>query len=130
MLSNLMCYKDYWAVIELDDSADQFHGRVIGINDVVDFYGSTPEELRINPQTIYQSANQLGDELAPEMATAGKKLDDSDSAGPWYRSGSEIGVGSWGAYSEYSAASTLLQHEIEDTMTSKRHRPSGASCHD
>jgi predicted HicB family RNase H-like nuclease len=46
MLSNLMRCKDYWAVIELDDSADQFHGRVVGINDVVDFYGSTPEELR------------------------------------------------------------------------------------
>lgn len=46
MLSNLMRYKDYWAAIELDDSADQFHGRVIGVNDVVDFYGSTPEELR------------------------------------------------------------------------------------
>ncbi|HEX6014303.1 MAG TPA: type II toxin-antitoxin system HicB family antitoxin [Geminicoccaceae bacterium] len=46
MLNNLMHYKDYWAVVELDDSADQFHGRVIGINDVVDFYGGTPEELR------------------------------------------------------------------------------------
>jgi predicted HicB family RNase H-like nuclease len=46
MLNNLMRYKDYWAVVELDDSADQFHGRVIGINDVVDFYGGTPEELR------------------------------------------------------------------------------------
>lgn len=46
MLNNLLRYKDYWAAIELDDSADQFHGRVIGINDVVDFFGSTPEELR------------------------------------------------------------------------------------
>ncbi|MFZ1425881.1 MAG: type II toxin-antitoxin system HicB family antitoxin [Geminicoccaceae bacterium] len=46
MLNNLMRYKDYWAVVELDDSADQFHGRVIGINDVLDFYGGTPEELR------------------------------------------------------------------------------------
>jgi predicted HicB family RNase H-like nuclease len=46
MLSNLMRYKDYWAVVALDDSADQFHGRVIGINDVIDFYGSTPGQLR------------------------------------------------------------------------------------
>ena len=46
MLTNLMAYKDYYARIAYDPSADAFHGRVIGMRDVVDFYGRTPEELR------------------------------------------------------------------------------------
>lgn len=46
MLTNLLRYKDYYARIAFDPSADSFHGRVIGIRDVIDFYGRTPEELR------------------------------------------------------------------------------------
>lgn len=46
MLMNLMKYKDYYARIEFDPSADTFHGRVVGIQDVIDFYGRTPDELR------------------------------------------------------------------------------------
>ena len=46
MLTNLLRYKDYYAHIAFDPSADAFHGRVIGIQDVIDFYGRTPEELR------------------------------------------------------------------------------------
>ena len=46
MLTNLLKYKDYYARIAFDPSADSFHGRVIGIRDVIDFYGRTPEELR------------------------------------------------------------------------------------
>ena len=46
MLTNLLNYKDYYARIVFDPSADAFHGRVIGIQDVVDFYGRTPDELR------------------------------------------------------------------------------------
>ena len=46
MLTNLLKYKDYYAQIAFDPSADSFHGRVIGIQDVIDFYGRTPEELR------------------------------------------------------------------------------------
>jgi predicted HicB family RNase H-like nuclease len=46
MLTNLLKYKDYYAHIAFDPSADAFHGRVIGIRDVIDFYGRTPEELR------------------------------------------------------------------------------------
>jgi predicted HicB family RNase H-like nuclease len=38
--------KDYYARITFDPSADAFHGRVIGIQDVIDFYGRTPDELR------------------------------------------------------------------------------------
>ncbi len=46
MLTNLLKYKDYHARIAFDPSADAFHGRVIGMRDVIDFYGRTPEELR------------------------------------------------------------------------------------
>ena len=46
MLTNLLKYKDYYARITFDPSADAFHGRVIGIQDVIDFYGCTPDELR------------------------------------------------------------------------------------
>ena len=46
MLTNLFKYKDYYARVTFDPSADAFHGRVIGIQDVIDFYGRTPDELR------------------------------------------------------------------------------------
>ncbi len=46
MLSNTMRYKGYVAEIGFDDSADMFHGRVIGMRDVIDFYGSSPAKLR------------------------------------------------------------------------------------
>lgn len=46
MLTNLLRYKDYHARIAFDPSADAFHGQVIGMRDVIDFYGRTPEELR------------------------------------------------------------------------------------
>lgn len=46
MLTNLLKFKDYYARIAYDPSADAFHGRVIGMQDVIDFYGRTPEELR------------------------------------------------------------------------------------
>jgi predicted HicB family RNase H-like nuclease len=44
MLTNLLEYKDYWARTAFDPSADAF--RVVGIQDVIDFYGRTPDELR------------------------------------------------------------------------------------
>ncbi len=46
MLTNLLTYKDYYARIAYDPSADAFHGCVIGMQDVIDFYGRSPEELR------------------------------------------------------------------------------------
>ena len=46
MLSNVLEYKGYFAKVELDPSADSFHGRVIGMRDVIDFYGATVPDLR------------------------------------------------------------------------------------
>ncbi len=43
---SVMKHGDYMAVISFDPSADAFHGRVVGITDVVNFYGRSPKELR------------------------------------------------------------------------------------
>jgi predicted HicB family RNase H-like nuclease len=45
MLTSTLKYKSYFAEFSYDDSADALHGRVIGINDVIDFYGHTIDEL-------------------------------------------------------------------------------------
>jgi predicted HicB family RNase H-like nuclease len=46
MLTDTLTYKDYHAEINFDASADEFHSRVIGIKDVIDFYGKTPADLK------------------------------------------------------------------------------------
>lgn len=46
MLTNMLNYQGYYAEFGYDDSADAFHGRVIGLNDVIDFYGRTIDELK------------------------------------------------------------------------------------
>jgi len=40
-----MKYKDYSAVIDYDEENRILHGRVIGIKDIINFYGTTPKEL-------------------------------------------------------------------------------------
>jgi len=64
----------HYAEIGFDDSADQFHGRVVGIDDVVDFYGASVEELRrefAESVAAYEAAcAEAG--RAPEKAWAGK----------------------------------------------------------
>jgi predicted HicB family RNase H-like nuclease len=39
-------YKGYTGVIEFDPSIDAFHGRVVGLQDVVTFEGRSLDELR------------------------------------------------------------------------------------
>ena len=41
-----LTYKDYTAVINYDADEESFHGRVLHINDVVNFYGKSVAELR------------------------------------------------------------------------------------
>ena len=45
-MSNVLAYDTYRAEIEYDADAELFHGRVIGINAVVDFYGADITELK------------------------------------------------------------------------------------
>jgi predicted HicB family RNase H-like nuclease len=41
----IMQYKGYYAKIEYDDEDKVFHGRVLGINDVVNFEGDCVQDL-------------------------------------------------------------------------------------
>lgn len=41
-----MEYKNYSAAIEYDEEQEVFRGTVIGLNDVIDFFGSNPKELK------------------------------------------------------------------------------------
>jgi predicted HicB family RNase H-like nuclease len=73
-MGNTMTYNGYVARIEYDDSADQFHGRVENIRDVVDFYGSTPAVLRDefarSVEDYIEFCREEGQE--PEKPTSGK----------------------------------------------------------
>ncbi len=42
----MLKYKGYYADVKFDAEAEIFHGRVLGMRDVIDFYGRTPAELR------------------------------------------------------------------------------------
>lgn len=64
---------------------------------------------------VRNAADILDKDIAPEMNTAATALDDADSAYQWHRDDPSVGVGSYGCYSEYSAASYTLQKEIQDT---------------
>ena len=74
MLNNLLTYKGYFARITYDDSADAFHGRVIGIRDVIDFYGRDPDELRQELAASIEDYLELCAEegQAPEKTWQGK----------------------------------------------------------
>ncbi len=70
-MTNVLAYQDYRAEFGFDADADLFHGRVIGINAVVDFCGKDIEELNGNSR--------------PRLRTM------SITAAPWARSGRRPG---------------------------------------
>ena len=43
----MMRYRDYVARIEFEDESRLFHGRVVNLRDVVNFYGGSAEELLV-----------------------------------------------------------------------------------
>jgi len=71
-----MKHRNYSAVIDYDEENRILHGRVIGIKDVINFYGNTPEELEA------EFKNSIRDYLAfckeqkkkPEKAYSGEFL--------------------------------------------------------
>ena len=69
----------------------------------------------VNSKNVRDAASILDKDIAPETSSAAKALDEGDSAWQWIRDDASIGVGTFGCYSEYSAASYSLQKEIEDT---------------
>lgn len=44
-MNTTMRYLDYVALVEVDQEAKAFHGRVLGMRDVLDFHGETFEKL-------------------------------------------------------------------------------------
>ncbi len=72
-------------------------------------------DVIVNPENVRKAAWMLDANLAPEMTSAGTHLNDGDEAWPWWRDGDGVGVGSWGCYSDYSAASYALEKEIVET---------------
>lgn len=45
-MNNILVEGDYLARVDLDPDGDIFHGRIIGITDVINFYGSSIDELK------------------------------------------------------------------------------------
>jgi predicted HicB family RNase H-like nuclease len=74
MLTNTLKYKDYFAEFGYDESADALHGRVIGINDVIDFYGHTIDELKAEFRTGVDEYVEwcLSEGEEPEKTWSGK----------------------------------------------------------
>lgn len=46
-LNNTIRYLDYVALVDVDQDAKVFHGRVLGMRDVLDFHGDTVETLEV-----------------------------------------------------------------------------------
>ena len=44
---NIMTVEDHKAKIEYDPEIDMFRGEILGLNGGADFYGKTPDELRL-----------------------------------------------------------------------------------
>jgi predicted HicB family RNase H-like nuclease len=44
-MKELLKYKEYQASVQFDAVAQVFHGRILGIKDLVNFEGKTPEGL-------------------------------------------------------------------------------------
>jgi predicted HicB family RNase H-like nuclease len=80
MLTNVISYRGYRAEIRYDPSADSFHARVLGVRDVISFYGRTPEELRQEMQAAiedYRAWCEV-DGAKPEKGWTGKLTLSSD----------------------------------------------------
>lgn len=59
-------YKGYTGVFEFDPTIDGFHGRVVGLQDVVTFEGRSVEELRHEMEESIEDYLELCDEAGKE----------------------------------------------------------------
>lgn len=71
-----MTYKGYTGVVEFDDAAGIFHGRVLHLRDVITFQGTSVEELRREFQASIDDYLEWCAERgeAPEKPASGKIL--------------------------------------------------------
>jgi predicted HicB family RNase H-like nuclease len=69
-------YKGYTGVFEFDPSIDAFHGRIVGLQDVVTFQGRSLEELRREMAESVDDYLELCAEIGkePERAFRGEFL--------------------------------------------------------
>lgn len=59
-------YKGYTGVFEFDPTIDAFHGRVVGLQDVVTFEGRSVEELRVEMEQSVEDYLELCAEAGKE----------------------------------------------------------------
>ncbi len=75
-MKNAFEYKGYFARIELEAEDNCFSGRLAGINDVVDFYGTSIEELRTefheSVDDYIETCRKIG--KSPERPYSGKVM--------------------------------------------------------
>lgn len=71
---SVMHYDKYTARIEYDEESDLFHGRVIGIRDVIDFFGKTTKELHREFKISVDDYKEMcaEDGVEPEKPFSGK----------------------------------------------------------
>lgn len=62
----VMKYKKYRAKIEYDDEYKLFHGRVLGLNDVLSFHGRSVEELQQHFSDTVEDYIELCREMGKE----------------------------------------------------------------
>lgn len=69
----MMKYKGYTGVVQFDDEAMIFHGEVVGLRDVITFWGTTPEEIKkefeVSVDGYLEWCRELGQE--PERPFSG-----------------------------------------------------------
>jgi predicted HicB family RNase H-like nuclease len=73
---NTVRYKDYVGAFNYDEDADLFHGRVVGLRDVVTFEGRSVDEIKTaladSIEDYLEFCRELGQE--PEKPLSGRLL--------------------------------------------------------
>ena len=71
---NSLNYKDYVGIFSYDEEADVFHGRVVGLRDVITFQGRSIEQLKRalaeSVEDYLEFCRERGEE--PEKPLSGK----------------------------------------------------------
>ena len=72
-MTDILEYKNYFATVHFDADDEVFHGKIIGINDLVSFEGTTVKDLKIAfheaVEDYLETCKELGKE--PEKAYKG-----------------------------------------------------------
>ncbi len=71
---NTIHYDKYVARVEYDEADDRFHGRVLGLRDIIEFYGRTVDNLHEEFKNSVDEYLDMcrTDNVAPEKPFSGK----------------------------------------------------------